>query len=97
MKWKARTNFLEMTRVELGKKITGKMVLIFNNDSPFTVVAKLFFTRKNSYFVNVEVMAGCPNLGHTTLNGSYFHLGKPQKSYFLVVRPLRGGGVGPDH
>ena len=35
-------------------------------DSPFTSVAKLFFTCKNLYFVNDEVWAGCPKLRHAT-------------------------------
>ena len=39
----------------------------FKTDSPLTIVAKLFFTSKNLYFVNYEVRAGCPKLGHITL------------------------------
>ena len=34
--------------------------------SPFTIVAKLFFTCKKFNFVNDEVAVGRPKLGHTT-------------------------------
>ena len=38
---------------------------MIKSGSPFTMVAKLFFTCKNLYFVNDEVRAVCPKLGHT--------------------------------
>ena len=40
----------------------------FKTDSPFTIIAKLFFTRKSSYFVYDKVRAGCLKLGHTILD-----------------------------
>ena len=39
----------------------------FKSESSSTNAAKLFFACKNSYFVNDDVRAGCPKLGHTTL------------------------------
>ena len=39
----------------------------FKTGSPFIIVAKLFFTLKNLNFVNDEVRAGFPKLGHSTL------------------------------
>ena len=35
-------------------------------NTPLTIVAKLFFTCQNLYFVNDKVRVGCPKLGHTT-------------------------------
>ena len=37
----------------------------FKTDSPFSIFAKLFNSKS---FVKDQVRAGCPKLGHTTLN-----------------------------
>ena len=41
----------------------------FKIDSSFIIFAKLFFPSKNNFFNSTifELLAGCPNLGHTTL------------------------------
>ena len=54
----------------------------FKTDSPFTIVAKLFFTCKNLYFVNDKVRAGCPKLGHTIIHLFFY--------CYLHISPLPG-------
>ena len=51
----------------LGKKSHFESENNFKTDSSFPIVAKLFFTCKNSYFVNDEERAGYSKLGHTTV------------------------------
>ena len=56
-------------------KLAIRKLKQFKTGSPFTIIAKLFLTCKNIYFVNDEVRAGCLKLEHTTLR-------IPQKKFF---------------
>ena len=51
-------------------------------DGPFTNVAKPFFTYKKLNFVNEEVRAGCPKLGHTALTNIAISFQMQTKKYF---------------
>ena len=47
------------------KKITIRKLNNLQIDSPFTIVAKLYFAFKSLYFVNDKIWAGCSKLGHS--------------------------------
>ena len=67
----------------------------FESNSPFTIIAKLCFTSNKLYFVNDEVRAGCPKLGHTILFLNYKKL-FPTIVQLMQLKYLfkRGGGGG---
>ena len=70
--------------------------MIDHHSKAETIIAKLFFTCENLYFVNEEVSAGCPKLGHTTLYSvcsiilKYFFIKEIGKNFSVNLNPNQG-------
>ena len=68
--WSRFTHFVDAVGYEFTKIINHNQeaeTISKLTVRPFTIVAQLFFTSKNSYFVNDEVWSGCPqSLGMIT-------------------------------